>query len=330
MLRRHLLGTGAALLAAPLAAPRLVTSARAQGGWPSQPVRMIVPFAAGGPTDIPARLFAERLGEALPNRIVVENRTGAGVVVGSEAVAKAPKDGLTLLYTTVAHASLRPLFPRLPFDPVADFTPVALVGVIPMIVTVNKDFPARTLQELQARLKAERNALDYASSGNGGALHLATELMLRKMGARGNHIPYRGTAAAMPDVLNGTIPIIVDVATSAVPFVQRGETRALAVMDDRRLPQLPDVPTTAEAGFQDLTAYTWHMVLAPSGTPEPVIAAANAAFNRAAAQPAVQGRLGDLAMRLVTDSTPASAAAWLREETTKWEGLIREANIRVD
>jgi len=320
MFRRTLLG-------ASLALPAI---ARAQGTWPSAPLRLIVPFSAGGPTDIPARLFAERLGEALPNRVVVENRTGAGVVVGSDAVAKAPKDGLTMLYTTVAHASLRALFPRLPFDPFADFTPVALVGVIPMIVTVNKDFPARTMRELQARLRAERNGLDYASSGNGGALHLATELLLRRMEARGNHIPYRGTAAAMPDVLNGTIPIIVDVATSALPFVQRGETRALAVMDDRRLPQLPDVPTTAEAGFDNLTAYTWHMVLAPSGTPEPVIAAANAAFNRAAAQPAVQTRLTDLAMRLVSDSTPATAAAWLRDETVKWEGLIRAANIRVE
>jgi tripartite-type tricarboxylate transporter receptor subunit TctC len=323
MFRRQLLGAG-------LAALTLPSIARAQGGWPSQPVRLIVPFAAGGPTDVPARLFAERMGEVLPHRLIVENRTGAGVVVGTEAVAKAPKDGLTLLYTTVAHASLRPLFPRLPFDPVADFVPVALVGVIPMIVTVNKDFRAANLQELQARLKETRGGLDYASSGNGGALHLATELMLRRMEARGNHIPYRGTAAAMPDVLNGTIPLIVDVATSAVPFVQRGETRALAVMDDRRLPQLPDVPTTAEAGFSDLTAYTWHMVLAPAGTPEAAIAAANAAFNRAAAQELVKQRLGDLAMRLVSDSTPASATAWLRDETAKWEGLIRAANIRVD
>ena len=322
MLRRTLLG---AALAAPALRPAV-----AQPAWPSQPVRLIVPFAAGGPTDIPARLFAERMGDFLPNRVVVENRTGAGVVVGTDAVAKAPKDGLTLLYTTVAHASLRALFPRLLFDPFADFTPVALVGVIPMIITVNRDFRATNLQELQARLREARGGLDYASSGNGGALHLATELMLRRMGVQGNHIPYRGTAAAMPDVLNGTIPIIVDVATSALPFVQRGETRALAVMDDRRLPQLPNVPTTAEAGFDNLTAYTWHMVLAPSGTPEPVIAAVNAAFNRAGAEGVVQTRLGDLAMRLVTDSTPATAAQWLRSETDKWEGLIRAANIRVE
>ncbi len=322
MLRRHILGAALALPA--------LHAARAQGTWPSQPMRLVVPFAAGGPTDIPARLFAERMGSFLPNRVIVENRTGAGVVVGTDAVAKAPKDGLTLLYTTVAHTVLRPLFPRLPFDPQADLVPVALVCVIPMIITVNKDFQARTLRELQQRLKDDPGGVDYASSGNGGAVHLAAELMLKRLGVRANHVPYRGSAAAMPDVLNGTIPILVDVATSAVTFVQRGETRALAVMDDRRLPQLPDVPTTAEAGFDDLTAYTWHMVMAPAGTPTDVISAANAAFNRAAAEPAVQERLGDLAMRLVSDSTPQSAAEWLRRETEKWEGLVREANIRVD
>lgn len=325
MFRRQLLGATAAALCAPA-----IRRAGAQAAWPNQPVRLVVPFAAGGPTDIPARLFAERISEALPQRLIVENRTGAGVVVGTDAVAKAAKDGHTLLYTTVAHASLRSLFPRLPFDPMADFTPVALVGVIPMVVTVNKDFPARNLQELQQRIRATRGGIDYASSGNGGALHLSTELLLRRMGVSANHIPYRGTAAAMPDVLNGTIPLIVDVATSAVPYVQRGETRGLAVMDAQRLPQLPDVPTTAEAGFPDLEAYTWHMVLAPAGTPEPVIGAVNGAFNRVAADQAVQRRLSDLAMRLVTDSTPASAADWLRRETAKWEGLVREANIRID
>lgn len=322
MFRRHILGAALALPA--------LRAARAQGAWPSQPLRLVVPFAAGGPTDTPARLFAERMGAFLPNRVVVENRTGAGVVVGTDAVAKAPKDGLTLLYTTVAHTVLRPLFPHLPFDPEKDLVPVALVGVIPMIITVNKDFPARTLRDLQQRLQADPGGFDYASSGNGGAVHLAAELMLRRLGVRANHIPYRGSAAAMPDVLNGTIPIIVDVASFAVPFVQRGETRALAVMDDRRLPQLPDVPTTAEAGFDDLTAYTWHMVMAPAGTPPEAIMAANAAFNRAAAEPTVQARLGDLAMRVVSDSTPETAADWLKRETAKWEGLVREANIRVD
>lgn len=322
MNRRDLMGLGAAVALAPVAA-------RAQA-WPTAPVRLVVPFAAGGPTDIPARLFAEELSKALPQRMIVENRTGAGVVVGTDAVAKAAKDGQTLLYTTVAHSVLRPLFPRLPFDPVADFAPVSLIGVIPMVITVNKDFPARTLQELIARLRAEPGKHDYASSGNGGALHLASELLLRRANVRANHVPYRGTAAAMPDVLNGTIPIIVDVATTTLPFVQRGETRALAVMDSQRLPQLPDVPTTAEAGFPGLEAYTWHMVLAPSGTPDPILGAAAAAFGRVAKEPEVRRRLADLAMRIVEDQSPAHAKTWLEAERIKWEAIIQEAGIRAD
>lgn len=324
MLRRHVLAAAAGLTAAPFAA------ARAQATWPTQPVRLVVPFAAGGPTDIPARLFADELSKSLPQRMIVENRTGAGVVVGSEVVAKAPKDGQTLLYNTVAHSVLRALFPRLPFDPVADFTPVSLVGVIPMVITVNKDLPVRTLAELVDLLKREPGKYDYASSGNGGALHLATELFLRRAGVRANHVPYRGTAAAMPDVLNGTVPIIVDVATTTLPFVTRGETRALAVMDSQRLPQLPDVPTTAEAGFPGLEAYTWHMVLAPAGTPAPIVQQISQAFGRVAREQSVQTRLADLAMRLETDSSPERAAAWMRSEIEKWETIIREANIRVD
>ncbi|NKC30662.1 Bug family tripartite tricarboxylate transporter substrate binding protein [Falsiroseomonas selenitidurans] len=324
MNRRDLLATGAALLSGGLAAPAL-----AQGGWPNQPIRLVVPFSAGGPTDIPARLFAEQMAPSLPQRVIVENRTGAGVLVGTEVVAKA-NDGHTFLYTTVAHAALRALFQRLPFDPIGDFMPVALVGVIPLVVTVGKDFAARDLAGLQAALKADPGGLSYASSGNGGALHLATELLLRALDGRALHVPYRGTAAAMPDVLNGTIPLIVDVATSALPYAQRGETRALAIMGNQRLPQLPAVPTTAEAGYPGLEAYTWHMVLAPKGTPQPVIQTMNQALMRAAALPAVQSRLSDLAMRLVTDSTPESATAWLAAETQKWTAVIREANITVN
>ncbi|OYW07982.1 MAG: N-acyl-D-aspartate deacylase [Rhodospirillales bacterium 12-71-4] len=325
--RRGLLAAGGAGLAAP---GLLVRPASAQAAWPAQPVRMVVPFAAGGPTDVPARLLAEEMSKVLPNRVVVENRTGSGVVIGTDVVAKGPQDGSMLLYSTVAHAVTRAMFPTLPFDPIADFTPCALVGQVPVILLVNNDFPARTLAEFIAVLRANPGKYDYASSGNGGALHLATELLLRALDGRALHVPYRGTAAAMPDVLNGTIPLIVDVATSALPYAQRGETRALAIMGNQRLPQLPAVPTTAEAGYPGLEAYTWHMVLAPKGTPQPVIQTMNQALMRAAALPAVQSRLSDLAMRLVTDSTPESATAWLAAETQKWTAVIREANITVN
>ena len=325
MQRRDLLALGAAATAA-LARPAL-----AQGEWPSQPVRLIVPFAAGGPTDVPARLFADELSRALPQRVIVENRTGAGVVVGTEVVAKAPKDGHTLLYSTIAHSVLRPLFPRLPFDPIADFQPVALLGVIPMLLLVNKDLPARTLPELVALFRREPGKHDYGSSGNGGAVHLATELFLKRAGdLKVGHVPYRGSAAGMPDLLAGRLAMFMDVAAGGIAYHQRGEARALGVSADKRLPQVPDVPTFAEGSVRDAESYTWHMVLAPAGTPAPVVQAANAGFNRVAAMESVQKRLSDLTMTVRSDTTPETAAKWMADEVAKWEAVIRDAGIKMD
>ena len=322
--RRDLLAFAAA--AGPLAKPAV-----AQEAWPSEPVRLIVPFAAGGPTDIPARLFADELSKMLPQRVIVENRTGAGVVVGTEVVAKAPKDGHTLLYNTIAHSVLRPLFPRLPFDPVADFQPVALLGVIPMLLLVNKDLPARSLPELVALFRKEPGKYDYGSSGNGGAVHLATELFLKRAGGlRVNHIPYRGSAAGMPDLLSGRLAMFMDVAAGGLVYHQRGEARGLGVSADKRLPQLPDVPTFVEGGVRDAESYTWHMVLAPSGTPAPAVRAINAAFNRVAASEAVQRRLTDLTMTVRSDTTPETAAKWMADEVAKWEAVIRDAGITIN
>ncbi len=326
MHRRTLLFAGATTLAAPLATPAV-----AQPAWPTQSVRLVVPFAAGGPTDIPARLFAEELSKLLPQRVVVENRTGAGVVVGAEMVAKAPKDGHTLLYNTVAHSVLRGLFNRLPFDPIADFAPVALLGQIPLVLVVNKDVPAQTLPELLALFRANPGKYDYASSGNGGAVHLGTELLLKRAGGlRVNHVPYRGTGQVMPDLLSGRIAMYLDVAATGLNYAARGDVRALAISAERRIPQAPHLPTFAEAGVANAECYTWHMVLAPAGTPAPVVEAANRAFNQAVKLPAVQQKLADMAMLLRDDTTPASTTAYLMSEIAKWEGIIRDAGIKID
>jgi tripartite-type tricarboxylate transporter receptor subunit TctC len=315
-----------ALLAAAASLPAI---AHAQSEWPSQPVRLIVPFAAGGPTDVPARLLAEEMSRNLPNRIVVENRTGSGVVIGTDMVAKAPRDGLTILYTTVGHAVTRAMFDRLPFDPVADFQPIALVGQVPMIMLINNDFPARTMAEFIALIRANPGRYDYASSGNGGAVHLASELFLHQAGGlRMNHIAFRGSSAAYPDVLAGRIPMIIEVAAGALGQINRGALRPLGISTAQRSSLAPNIPTFIEGGVPGYEAYTWHMVMAPAGTPAPVVSAIHAAVTRAVTQ--VAPRLTEMAMEVVQGSTPASATAFLASEMAKWEPIIRAAGIRAD
>lgn len=327
MKRRDLLAFGTAATL-PALMPGL---AQAQGNWPAQPVRLVVPFAAGGPTDVPARLIADELSKALPQRFVVENRTGAGVVVGSDAVAKAPKDGYTALYTTIAHAALREIFPSLPFDPIKDFTPVALTGVIPMLLMVNKDLPVNSLQELIDLFKKNPGKYDYASTGNGAALHLASELFLKQAGdLKVNHVPYRGSAAAMPDLLNGSVVMMLDVANNAMPFTTRGEVKGLAISSAERLPQLANIPTFNEAGVPGYEAYTWHMVFLPAGTPEPIVNQLNQVINKVMAMDTVKARLSDLTMQTRSDTTPASTAKFLDDEITKWTEVIRSAGIRAN
>ena len=323
--RRHLLAAAAGALAAPALG---LGSAAAQGSWPNQPVRMVVPFAAGGPTDVPARLLADEMSKALPQRVIVENRTGSGVVIGTDMVAKGPQDGSTILYTTVAHAVTRAMFPRLPFDPIGDFTPVALVGQVPVILLVHNSFPATNLREFIAVIRANPGKYDYASSGNGGAVHLATELFMHAAGGlRVNHVPFRGSSAAMPDVLSGRIPMIFDIAASALPYARSGELRALGISTRARSSLAPSIPTMIEQGVAGYEAYTWHMVMVRSGTPAPIVEALNRAVNAAVNLPAVRAKLVDLAMQVVPDSTPASAAAYLQSEIGVWEPLVRAANI---
>ena len=326
--RRSFLQLPAAFALAAPAAVAITGTAAAADSWPSQPIRFICPFAAGGPTDVAARIVADALGPVLSQRVVVENRTGSGVVIGTEATAKAPRDGYTFLYSTVAHAVLRPLFPNLSFDPVKDFQPVALVGTIPMLLMVNNDVPARNLQELIALFRASPGKYNYGSSGAGGAVHLATELFLQQAGGlKVNHIPYRGAAPAMPDLLNGNLTIFLNVASDGVASVQRGQTRALAISSARRMPQLPDVPTFAEAGLAGFEAYTWHMIFAPAGTPPAIVQAMNAATNRVMAMASVQKRLSDLTMETRSSFTPEATGDFLKAEIAKWEPIIKDAGI---
>lgn len=319
--RRALLGT--------LALPLLATPSLAQS-WPDRSVRLIVPYAAGGPTDTVARLLAERLSANLPQRVVVENRAGGSAMIGTEVVARAPKDGSTLLFTTVVHAVHRALHgTRLTFDPVADFAPVSLVGVVPSVIMVPPSSPVQDMPGLLQYLRSGERA--YGSSGAGGASHLGVELLKSMTGVRAEHIPYRGTAPAVVDLIAGRIALVMDSVATGAAQVRGGTLRGIATTGLRRSSALPDLPTVAETvpGFE---ATTWNAVLAPSGTPDATLAAISTAINAALAEPALQARLVELGVELppVAERTIEGARRFVAAETTKWEKLIAEAGIRAE
>lgn len=329
-IRRRALGQGLTASLALFAAGRRAWPQTAPV-FPAHEMQLVVPYAAGGAADVPARLLAEPLGRVLGQPVVVVNRTGSGPLAGTEAVAKAAHDGHTLLYTTAGHAALKALFPRSGIDPLGRFVPVALVGTVPLVMAVYRDLPVRDLRGLIELLRSHPGKYDYGSSGTGASVHLATELFKRHFGLAVGHVSYRGGAAAMPDLMAGRIALLFDVASGPVPqSAARGDVRALAVTGDRRLASLPDVLTFAEAGVADFDVQTWQMILAPAGTPAPVVAALNAAVDRVLAAPDLARRLADLSIRVVPDSTPASAAEFLRSEFTKWDQVAREAGIKAE
>jgi tripartite-type tricarboxylate transporter receptor subunit TctC len=320
--RRALLGTaGLATLSAP---------AFSQGHWPDRPVRLVVPYAAGGPTDAVARILAERLSNVLSERVVVENRAGGGALPGTEAVARAPKDGGTFLFTTVVHAVHRALHgSRLTFDPQADFAPVALIGVVPQVIMVPPNSPVHDMKGLIDFLRSGQHA--YGSSGVGGSSHLGVELLKSMTNTQAEHIPYRGTAPAVADLLAGRIALVMDSVATGAAQVRAGALRGIATTGARRSEALPDLPTVAEAipGFE---ATTWNAVLAPAGTPAPMVQAMSAAIWKALGDPATQARVSELGVQAPTleERSPAATGRFIALETAKWERLIRNARITVE
>ena len=330
--RRALLaGMAAAGFAAALAQTASAQTASAQApAWPDRPVRLVVPYAAGGPTDAVARILAERLSNALPQRVVVENRAGGGALPGTENIARAPKDGSALLFTTVVHAVHRALHgSRLTFDPAADFAPVALIGVVPQVIMVPPDSPVRDMPGLLQFLRSGQHA--YGSSGAGGSSHLGVELLKAMTGVRAEHIPYRGTAPAVADLLAGRVALVMDSVATGAAQVRGGALRGIATTGARRSSALPDLPTVAETvpGFE---ATTWNAVLAPAGTPAPIVAAISAAIWSALADAEVQARLAGLGVEVPPpeERNPEMAGRFIAAETAKWERLVRDAGIRVE
>lgn len=318
----------ALLCAVPGAFASAPAGAQDGASWPARPIRMVIPFSAGGPTDVVGRVIAEQMSQQLGQRLVVENRTGAGVVIGADLVAKAPPDGYTILYGTVSLAVTPAMFRALPFDPVRDFAPVALLARIPTVMLINPAVvPARTMDEFIAHVRARPDQIAYGSGGQGTAGHMSSELFLSLAGLRMPAVHYRGNAPAIPDLLAGRVAFVMEIGQSAHALMREGRLRGLAVSSRERLPQAPDLPSAPEVGLPGWEAYTWQMIWAPAGTPQPILRRLNAEANRAVRVPAVRRRLEEDGVTVIDDSTPESAAAYMAQEFDRWVPLMRAAGV---
>lgn len=298
--------------------------------YPDKPVRLVVPFPPGGPTDLIARVVAVGMAADLGQQIIIDNKGGAGGNVGTDLVAKAKPDGYTLLFGTAAtHGINVSLYKNLPYDPVKDFEAVALVGLAPMALIVPPGMP-RTLKDLIARLKAEPGKWSYPSSGNGTTNHLASELFKTRTGADVLHVPYRGTGPALQDLLAGRHAFMFGTLGPVMEHIRAGQLVPLGLMADKRSTVMPDIPTMAEAGLPDFVGGTWNVVAAPAGTPKEIVDRLNAAVNRALADPTLGERLKALNMEASDASTPATTKAFIEAEIAKWRELVALAGAQVD
>ena len=304
--------------------------AQAQESFPDKPIRLVVPFAAGGSTDLVARVVAQAMGDRLGQQMVVENRGGAGGNLGATAVAEADPDGYTILMGTIAtHALSASLYAEPPFDPEKDFAPIVLLVTVPNVLTVNKDYPVKTVKELIARLKEHPGEEVYSSSGNGTPLHLSGQLFMSMTGTEMVHVPYKGSGPALVDAISGAVPINFDNLPSSTGFIKSGALRALAVTTKTRAAIFPDVPTMEEAGVPGYETNTWNALFAPAGTPPEAVAKLNAAANAALVDPEVKKRLADVGAETV-GGTPAQLAAHVTAEIARWRPVIKAANVKMD
>jgi tripartite-type tricarboxylate transporter receptor subunit TctC len=302
----------------------------AQPAWPERPIRLIVPFAPGGATDILSRLVADRIAQRLGQPVVIENRGGAGGNIGAEAAARAAPDGYTIVMGVVGTHAINPtLFPNVPFDPIRDFSPISLVATAMNVLVVNPDLPARSVQELIGLARARPGQLNFGSPGNGSTVQLAGELFKTMTGTDMVHTPYRGAAAAMTDLLAGRIQLMFDNLPSAVPHVRAGRLRALAVTGAARSTALPDVPTIAESGLPGYEATTWFALFGPAHLPPTIVARLNDAVHVAVGAPGMAARLAALGAEPAA-GTPEALTELIRRDTEKWSRVIRISGARVD
>jgi tripartite-type tricarboxylate transporter receptor subunit TctC len=312
-----------------LAAVAALMSPVAAQDYPSKSVRMIVPFAAGGPADVYARQLAQHLSESLKQSFVVEDQPGAGSIIGTNAVMHSAPDGYTLLVMSNTHTTNESLVPNKPFALMRDFVPVAPINYSDLVMVVHPAVPAKTLNEFIALAKSKPGSLNYASSGTGTPYHMAGELFKSMSGTNIQHVPYRGSSGARNDVLGGQVQMMFDAITTMAPNVQAGQVRALGTTGDKRSTVLPDVPTIAEAGVPGYEATIWIGVMAPKGTPQPIVDKLNAEIRKAISRQDLRdawAKQGAVPMMM----TPAEFGAYLNKDIEKWAGVVKSANIKPD
>jgi tripartite-type tricarboxylate transporter receptor subunit TctC len=297
--------------------------------YPSRPIRIVVPFSPGGAVDGPIRIVAQELSKRLNQQVVVENKPGAGATIGAELVAKSPPDGYTLLLASQTNAISATLYSQLKFNSLDDFVPITLIGREPGVLVVHPSLPVQTIQELITYARERPGALDYASSGNGSGQHLFAALFLSQTGLKMNHIPYRGSGQATTDLLGGQVLVSFPGLAGMLGHIKAGKLRALAVTSSNRSPQLPDVPTIAEAAVPGYSAYVWLGLMAPKGTPARIIEKLHHELLGAIATPEVKTYMANASIEIVA-STPAEFGSFFREEIDRWAKIIKGTGAKID
>jgi tripartite-type tricarboxylate transporter receptor subunit TctC len=308
------------------------SDARARDDYPSRPIQMIIPFSAGGPTDIVGRVMGAKMGELLGRQFVVENKTGAGGNIGAEAVAKAASDGYTILMATVSTNAINPgLYRHMPYDAVRDFAPLGRVGVTPTLLLVHPSVPATDVKGLIDLIKANPGKYNYGSSGLGSILHLCGEEFKSLAGGLDiTHVPYKGSAPMDTDLMGGQITMAFDATPTALPLAKSGKLRALGAGMAKRVAAMPDLPTLQEQGLKGYECYTWNALLAPANTPKPIIDKLNATINKALADPAVSSALEKAGINPTPGSTPETTAEFVKAELAKWAPIIKASGAQID
>ena len=313
-----------------LAAVTALPRAAAATDWPTRSVRVIVPFAAGGTTDIVARVIALALGQQLGQQLVIDNRPGAGAMLGSDLAAKAPPDGYTLVVSNIASHGISPsLYKKVPYDPVREFTHIAMLGNAPSVLVVNPAFPAKDLAGFIAYAKAHPGAVSYASSGNGSSNHLAGAVLAHDAGFEMVHVPYRGAGPALNDVIDDHLPAMLDTLTSSAAHIKAGTLRALAVAGAARAPGFPDVPTFVELGWPRMLFTSWFGLSGPAGLPADIVELLSRTTNAALASAEVERRFAEVSF-VPDPMTPDRYAGLVKDEVARWAGLIREVGIAAE